>query len=182
MEDIIYKNVNNGWIEFFIENEELLNTILNQIDFGNNNICPTRELIFRSLEYFGPLDIKLLILGQDPYIGYEIINNNKVYQACGLSFSVPETHKKIPPSLKNIYKEIKNSYPEYNIPKNGSLERWCTNEKVLLLNASLTVIESKSNSHEEIWKEFKDKLIKYISDKNNNMIFLLMGKFAQKKN
>jgi uracil-DNA glycosylase len=120
-------------------------------------------------------------MGQDPYIGYEIINNIKIPQACGLSFSVPKSHKKIPPSLQNIFKEIKNCYPDYEIPKHGSLKRWVKKEKILLLNAALTVIEGKSNSHAELWTSFTDKLIKYISEKNNKTIFLLMGNFAIKK-
>ena len=125
------------------------------------------------------------MLGQDPYISSEIHNNVKVPQACGLSFSVPEFHKKIPllnssftwvlglkldlcliyPSLKNIYKELKLEYPDYNVPNHGSLERGVKDEKILLLNSALTVKEGESNSHAHLWEKFTDKLIKWISEK-----------------
>lgn len=99
----------------------------------------------------------------------------------GLSFSVPKKHKKIPPSLQNIFKEIKNSYSDFNIPKHGLLKRWARAEKILLLNSALTVTAGKSNSHADIWAKFTDKIIKFISDKNPECVFLLMGAFAQKK-
>ncbi len=83
------------------------------------------------------------------------------------------------PSLKNIYKELKLEYPDYNIPNHGSLERWVKDEKILLLNSALTVKEGESNSHAH--EKFTDKLIKWISQKNNSIIFLLMGNFAIKK-
>lgn len=177
--DIISK-VHKGWLPFFEENKEELDKIFETINF-NDNIFPRKENIFKTLFYFPPEDIKLFIIGQDPYIGYEIMNEAKIPQACGLAFSVPKSHKKIPPSLKNIFKEIKNCYPDYEIPKHGSLKRWVKKEKILLLNASLTVIEGKSNSHAELWKNFTDKLIKFISDNNKKTIFLLMGNFAINK-
>ena len=178
----IIDKVNIGWLPFFDEHKEQLDKILNEINF-NDNIFPEKKNIFKALFYFPPEDIKLFIMGQDPYIGYEIINEIKIPQACGLSFSVPKSHKKIPPSLQNIFKEIKNCYPDYIIPKNGSLKRWVKKEKILLLNAALTVIEGKSNSHAKLWTDFTNKLIKYISDKHNKTIFLLMGNFAiNKKN
>ena len=179
--DILSK-IDVGWLPFFEENKEQLDNILNKIDF-NNNIFPNKENIFKALFYFPPEDIKLFIMGQDPYIGYEIINDIKIPQACGLSFSVPKSHKKIPPSLQNIFKEIKNCYPDYEIPKHGSLKRWVKEEKILLLNSALTVIEGASNSHAKLWTDFTNKLIKFISDKNEKTIFLLMGNFAiNKKN
>ena len=177
--DIISK-IHKGWLEFFEENKEQLDKILEKIEF-NENIFPNKQNIFKSLFYFPPEEIKLFIMGQDPYINYEMINEVKVPQACGLSFSVPKSHKKIPPSLKNIFKEIKNCYPDYEIPKHGSLKRWVKKEKILLLNAALTVSEGKSNSHAILWSDFTNKLIKFISDKNEKTIFLLMGNFAINK-
>ena len=106
---------------------------------------------------------------------------NNIPQACGLSFSVPQSHKKIPPSLLNIYKEIKNCYPNVEIPINGSLEKWVTNEKILLLNSALTVEACKSNSHKLLWSKWTDKLLKFINDINDNTIFLLMSNFAINK-
>lgn len=176
-----FDKIHPEWTEFIDENKELINNILEKVYQNNDEIYPNKKDIFRCLFYFGPSEIKLVLLGQDPYIGYEMINNKKVPQACGLSFSVPTKHKKIPPSLQNIFKEIQNSYPEYKIPTNGSIKRWTKEEKILLLNASLTVIAGKSNSQYQLWQVLTDNLIKYISEKNNKTIFLLMGAFAQKK-
>ena len=177
----LLNKINNGWNEFINENTEELNNILCQIDFDNEIIFPKKENIFRSLFYNSPEDIKLVILGQDPYPSSEIINNCEKPHACGLAFSVSNDHRKIPPSLKNIFKEIKNSYSEFVIPKIGSLERWCEEENILLLNSSLTVIKGKSNCHSSLWIPFTDKLIQYICKKNKDVIFLLMGNFAMKK-
>lgn len=173
--------VHPGWIDFFEENKDELKEILSKIDFKNETIFPFKKDIFRSLFYFGPSDVKLILIAQDPYVSSETIDGKKIPQAMGLSFSIPKSHSKIPPSLKNIFKEIKSCYPEYKMQNHGSLVRWVKKEKILLLNAALTVIEGKSNSHAKLWANFTDKLIKYISDKNDGCVFLLMGNFAQGK-
>jgi uracil-DNA glycosylase len=98
-----------------------------------------------------------------------------------MSFGVPKVHKKIPPSLTNIFKEIKNCYPNCIIPTHGFLKRWIKQEHILLLNSALTVIEGKSNSHQSLWMSFTDKLIIFINEKTDHTIFLLMGKFAINK-
>jgi len=170
-------NINEGWKEFINNNLSDFHFIMSQIDFDNEIIYPKKENIFRTLFYFPPEETRLIILGQDPYISEEL----SIPQACGLSFSVPKCHKKIPPSLKNIFKEIKNCYPEYKIPDNGCLEHWVKEENILLLNCSLTVIKGKSNVHAKLWSTFTDNLIKFISDKNKSTIFLLMGNFAINK-
>jgi uracil-DNA glycosylase len=172
-------NTHVDWHEFLSSCE--LNKILEQIYVKDEIVYPEEKHIFKALKYFGPSEINLVIIGQDPYISYEIHNNKKIPQAMGLAFSIPESHKKIPPSLKNIFKEIKNCYPDYEIPEHGSLKRWAKEEKILLLNASLTVIEGKSNSHAHLWKDFTDKLIEFVSNKNTGTNFLLMGSFAQQK-
>jgi len=173
--------IHKGWHTFFDNNTNELKNILNNIDFDNEIIYPNKKDIFRAFNYFPPEEIRLLIIGQDPYISYEIINNIKVPQACGLAFSIPKSHKKIPPSLKNIFIEIKNNYPDFEIPKHGCLESWVKKEKILLLNSTLTVIEGKSNSHSNLWIKFTDNIIKYISDKNPSCVVLLMGNYAIKK-
>jgi len=173
--------VHPDWLPFFDENKKALEEIFSKINYDNETIFPKKKYIFRALFYNSPQDIKLVLLGQDPYINSEIIDDKKIPQACGLSFSVPKTHKKIPPSLQNIFKEIKNCYPEYIIPKNGSLTRWVKEENILLLNSALTVIEGKSNSHALLWSDFTNKLIKFVSDNNDKTIFLLMGSFAINK-
>ena len=103
------ENINIGWKPFFEQNKKELETIISKLDEIKviKTIFPHQDDIFRTLFYFPPEETKLIILGQDPYISSELINNTIIPQACGLSFSVPKCHKKIPPSLKNIYKEIK---------------------------------------------------------------------------
>ena len=173
----IIKKVNIEWLPFFEENKEDFQKILNDLNEMTRKIYPRPQDLLRSLFYHSPNDIKLFLLGQDPYIGEE----SNLPQAMGLSFSVPKKHKKIPPSLQNIFKEIKNSYPDYNIPKHGLLKRWARQEKILLLNAALTVYEKESNSHAKLWLNFTNKLINWFQDKNDGCIFLLMGNFAQGK-
>ncbi len=176
----ILDKIHPDWNPFFDENLSEIEGILKNVDYDNNVVFPKKKHIFKTFFYMSPKDIKIVLLGQDPYINSEVINGIKIPQACGLSFSVPKTHK-IPPSLQNIYKEIKNCYPEYEIPNNGDISRWVKEEKIFLLNAALTVLEGKSNSHAKLWGEFTDKVIKYISDNNEKTIFLLMGNFAINK-
>jgi uracil-DNA glycosylase len=171
------------WSEIFNDNKEELINIFNKInnDIVNGyRIFPFQHNIFKVFEMIKPNEIKLVIIGQDPYINSIIYNDIIIPQANGIAFSVHECHK-IPPSLLNIFKEIKNCYPNYNIPTNGCLERWIIEEKIFLLNASLTVIENKSNSHNKYWINFTDKILEYISENNNEVIFLLMGNFAVNK-
>ncbi len=138
----------------------------------SNKIYPPKELVYRVFD-MDVKEIKILLLGQDPY-------HNKG-QAHGLSFSVADNIK-IPPSLRNIFKELKLEFPERNYEfLNGNLERWFNEEKIFLLNASLTVEEGKPNSHAKIWNKFTDDVIKFISDNNPNCIFLLLGNFAKEK-
>jgi uracil-DNA glycosylase len=171
----ITKRIKSEWMPFFNDNKEHLDNIL--IELNNcDKIYPNKKDIFRALYYHNPKDITLLILGQDPYISEE----NNIPQAMGLSFSVPKSHK-IPPSLVNIFKEIKSCYPNYIIPKHGFLKRWALTENILLLNSALTVLPKKSNSHSSLWQDFTDKLIKWFQDNNDNCIFLLMGNFAKNK-
>lgn len=180
MDDLLV-NINPGWKTFFDNNMKELEDIITSVKKSNKDIFPNEHFIFRTLFYFPPEETKLVILGQDPYIGYEMIDGVKIPQACGLSFSVPKKHKLIPPSLKNIFKEIKNCYPDYSIPINGSLIRWVKKEKILLLNSSLTVKEGESNSHQQLWQSFTDKLIQYIDMKSEHCVFLLMGNHAINK-
>ncbi len=178
-----YEKVTNRihpeWMPFFEENKDELINILNNINIiaQTNIVYPRRKDLFRALYYHGPKDIKLFLNGQDPYISEE----DNTPQAMGLSFSVPRKHTKIPPSLKNIFKEIKNSYPEYNIPSHGLLKRWAIKEKILLLNSALTVTKGKSNSHAYLWTTFTDKLIKWFEENNNHCVFLLMGAYSKNK-
>jgi uracil-DNA glycosylase len=116
--------------------------------------------------------VEVVILGQDPYHGE--------HQAHGLSFSVQKGIT-IPPSLKNIYKELSTDIPGFTIPKHGDLTEWAE-QGVLLLNASLTVRAGMPGSHQKKgWEEFTDNVIKTISDKKEGIVFILWGAFAQAK-
>ncbi len=176
--DEITARIHIDWMPFFEANKsELINILvkLNELS-KTETIYPRQRDIFRAFYYHSPADIKLTIIAQDPYINEE---SNKP-QAMGLCFSVPRVHTKIPPSLQNIRKEIKNCYPDYIIPNHGLLKKWARKEKILLLNSSLTVCKGKSNSHAHLWTKFTDKLIKWFVN-NSNSTFLLMGNFAIEK-
>lgn len=134
-------------------------------------IYPSGNLIFNAFNTT-PFDkVKVIILGQDPY--------HNPGQAMGLSFSVP-AEEKIPPSLKNIYKEIKNDL-NLEIPSHGNLTYWAE-QGVLLLNAILTVEHKIAGSHKKIgWEKFTDRVIQILSDRKENLVFILWGNFARSK-
>lgn len=177
------KKIHPEWKPFFDQTKDEIEEILEKVKLSKekgNNIFPKKKKIFKTFKYFGPKDLKVVILGQDPYIGSEVIDGKKKPQAVGLSFSVPKSHKKLPPSLKNIYKELKNCYPNFEY-SNGSLIKWAKKEKIMLLNAALTVVEKKSGSHLSFWENWTDKVMEYISEQNNDVVFILMGNYAKKK-
>lgn len=190
LENLLKTTVKEGWLKFIVKesNQEYFKKIIEKINKDSIKyenqfyIFPFPSNVFRAFRYFEPSETKLVLLGQDPYIRYELIDEEYVLpQAMGLSFSVPKKMRKIPPSLKNIFKELKNNYPDFEIPNHGDISRWARKEKILLLNSALTVIEGNSGSHLKIWQEFTDKVIKFISDNCNNVIFLLLGNFSIKK-
>lgn len=172
----LLKNIKSSWLTI-LDNEELnkIITYLNSIN-TSDLILPYQNNIFKAFTYFELKKTKLVILGQDPY--HNIKNN--IPQANGLAFSVNEDFS-IPPSLRNIYKELKNEYPDFNIPSHGNLSRWVKEENILLLNTSLTVVAHSSASHMKLWEKYTNNIIKYISENVNNVIFLLFGNFAKKK-
>lgn len=147
---------------------------------NDDYILPRKEDIFNTFKFFDLNDTKLVLLGQDPYINGEFIDGVFVPQAMGLSFSVPNGIK-IPPSLRNIYKELKNSYNEFEIPNHGDLTRWVEEENILLLNSALTVKKGHSNSHQKKWTDLTDMVIEHISKNCNNVVFLLLGNNAKSK-
>jgi len=135
-------------------------------------IYPPGPQIFKAFDLTPFNRVKVVILGQDPYHGKG--------QAHGLCFSVPDAIAP-PPSLKNIYKEIKNNYPDYSIPSTGNLSDWAK-QGVFLLNAMLTVQAGKPASHQKLgWQNFTDAVIQKLSQKRKGLIFLLWGRFAQNK-
>ena len=129
-------------------------------------IFPPEELIFRAFDLCSFEKLKVVILGQDPY---PTLGN-----ANGLSFSVADSVKVLPKSLKNIFLEVQDDL-KIDFPKNGNLERWA-NQGVLLLNTILTVDEGSPNSHRDIgWEQFTDAVIHKISTEKSNIVFLLWG-------
>ena len=134
-------------------------------EYKNKTIYPHMNNIFNALKFTSYKDVKVVILGQDPYHGPN--------QAHGLSFSVNKGVK-IPPSLVNIYKELHDDLGCY-IPNNGYLESW-TKQGVLLLNTVLTVRAHEANSHRNMgWEQFTDKIISLLNDREDPIVFILWG-------
>ncbi len=132
---------------------------------------PPGNSIFSALDNCSLHDLKVVIIGQDPYHGKG--------QAHGYCFSVPEGIK-IPPSLINIFREIENDLGVQS-PTNGNLTRW-SKQGVLLLNSTLTVRENLPGSHQNKgWEKFTDKIIEIISSKKKNIVFMLWGNYAKSK-
>lgn len=135
-------------------------------------VYPKGADIFNAFQKTPFTNVKVVILGQDPYHGEN--------QAHGLSFSV-QKGVGIPPSLRNIYKELTTDIPGFKTPGHGDLTEWAE-QGVLLLNASLTVQAGVPGSHQKRgWEQFTDKVIKTISDKKEGVVFILWGAFAQAK-
>lgn len=140
-------------------------------EYENYTVYPKQEDVFNALQYTPYRDVKTVILGQDPYHGPG--------QAHGLSFSV-KPDVKIPPSLKNIFKEMQNDLG-CDIPNNGYLVKWAK-EGVLLLNTVLTVRKGQAHSHKgKGWELFTDRVIQKLNEREKPVIFILWGKPAQEK-
>jgi uracil-DNA glycosylase len=135
-------------------------------------VYPPPKFIFHAFE-LTPFDqVKVVILGQDPYHGDG--------QATGLSFSVP-SGVRLPPSLQNINKEIESDLGHKSVLSDGDLTPWAK-QGVLLLNATLTVRANSAGSHQNIgWEQFTDAVIKVLSQQKENLVFILWGAYAQKK-
>jgi uracil-DNA glycosylase len=162
------------WTEILapIKNTEYFTTLWEKVkeEYQTTKCFPPKNQIFRAIELTPFEEVKVVIIGQDPYH-----NDN---QANGLCFSVSDKVK-APPSLKNIFKELED---DLGIKKTSNeLEMWAK-QGVLLLNATLTVRAHEANSHKDLgWGQFTDFIIKEISDKKENVVFVLWGAFAQKK-
>lgn len=140
-------------------------------EYSRYKVYPKGKQIFSAFDHCNFDDLKVVIIGQDPYHGEG--------QANGLCFSVNEGVMK-PPSLVNIFKEIKNDLG-IEIPETGNLERWA-DQGVLLLNATLTVKAQSPGSHQKKgWEIFTDAVIQTISDEKEGIVFLLWGAYAQRK-
>ena len=166
--------MNKSWEDFFNKQKsqdyfkELINEINNEY---SNNIChPDKDDIFNAFKLVKYEDIKVVIIGQDPYHNYN--------QAMGLSFSIPKTQTKLPPSLINIFKELDN---DLNIKNdNGDLTPWAK-QGILLINSLLTVRHSEPMSHSYMpYDKFMENLMIYMNESNKPIIFVLWGNNCRK--
>lgn len=151
--------------------KEILDFLANETNNGKV-IFPLKENIFNAFKYTDLDNLKVVILGQDPYHNYN--------QAHGLAFSV-QKGVDVPPSLRNMYKELSNSVKGFEIPNHGCLIKWAE-QGVFLLNTTLTVEAHKANSHKDIgWQIFTDTVIEKISQHKEHVVFMLWGSHARKK-
>tara|TARA_B110000196_G_C21126964_1_gene656346 strand:+ start:484 stop:1236 length:753 start_codon:yes stop_codon:yes gene_type:complete len=149
-----------------------LQSFLSAEQVQGKTLYPPADQIFTAFNLTSLKNVKVVILGQDPYHGPD--------QAHGLSFSVPSSIKKLPPSLKNIYKEL-NTDLGLPIATTGNLTPWAK-QGVLLLNAMLTVERKNAGSHQKQgWETFTNKVIELLSGHCENVVFVLWGAYAQKK-
>tara|TARA_B100000809_G_scaffold237910_1_gene258197 strand:- start:534 stop:1235 length:702 start_codon:yes stop_codon:yes gene_type:complete len=150
------------------------------LERDSNDIFPKNELVFNAFNNTPLNKVKVVIIGQDPYHSIDTKEKDTKPHAHGLSFSVPNGTIKIPPSLKNIFKEL-NQDLGFEIPTHGDLTSWAK-QGVLLLNATLTVRAHEAGSHQKKgWETFTDSVIEKLSLQKEGVIFLLWGKFAQQK-
>ena len=167
--------INNDWDlalsdefkeDYFLKIMEFIND-----EYDSKTVYPPYDEIFNAFKMTPLGNVKVVILGQDPY--------HEEGQAHGLAFSTPDG-RPIPRSLKNIFKEINNEY-SYPIPESGCLEKWAE-QGVFLLNTVLTVVEGQANSHSKCgWQTFTDNVIRILNDQSRPIVFLLWGKQAEKK-
>lgn len=168
--------INDSWQKLLVNelNKPYFKNIIKFLNHSKSEgkaIYPIESLVFNAFNLTPFEKVKVVILGQDPY--------HNPGQAMGLSFSVPKGIK-IPPSLRNIYKEIESDLG-ITQANHGDLTQWAT-QGVLLLNAMLTVEHKKPGSHKKLgWQTFTDSVIKLLSDQKENIIFLLWGNFAKGK-
>jgi len=168
-------NITNDWLELLNDQFEMdyykdLREFLIK-EYGSSTIYPDKYDIFNALNYTAYKDVKVVILGQDPY--------HEPNQAHGLSFSV-KPGVTIPPSLANIYKELRDDLG-CSIPNNGYLKKWA-DQGVLLLNTSLTVRAKEANSHRNKgWEIFTDVIISLLNKRDKPIVFILWGNNAISK-
>lgn len=171
----MFNLINNDWAE--ILKPEFEQTYFKKLEsfldeaYQNKQIFPEYQNVFTALNLTSYDDVKVVVLGQDPYHG--------VNQAHGLSFSVKQGNK-LPPSLKNIFKELMDDL-DLNHPQHGELTSWAQ-QGILLLNDVLTVESGKAHSHaNKGWEQFTDEIILSLNKKEHPIVYILWGAQAQKK-
>jgi uracil-DNA glycosylase len=177
--------INKTWLSTFEEIDkdiwDICEEEYNELFTKNKTIFPVYSNIFNFTNFLIPADIKICIIGQDPYHGIFKDPDTNIYypEAMGLSFSVPKKSH-IPSSLQNIYKNLLKYGHIVKNPSHGDLSYWAY-QGILLLNSALCVEKSKANSCQTIWTDFTNELIRVISTKYTGIIFLLWGKHAHLK-
>lgn len=179
------KTLSKAWINLLNDEFEkpyfleIITHYKNALQAHKDSIFPPNNLIFHALNLTPPESVRIVILGQDPYHGSIMTQEGEIPQAMGLSFSVPKSVP-IPPSLRNIYKELHQSL-HITPPHHGDLSAWAQ-RGVLLLNAILTVQKGMAGSHKHFgWEVFTDSIIRALSTHFSGIIFMLWGNFAKKK-
>ena len=167
--------IGNDWDKILEEEfkKDYFIKLINDVrsEYKKKTIFPSKDQVFNAFRYTPYKNVKVVILGQDPYHG--------VGEAEGLSFSVPLDIRK-PPSLVNIFQELHDDLG-CSIPNHGSLHSWAR-EGVLLLNAVLTVVKDHAASHQGMgWETFTDNVIKLINEKDEPVVFILWGRYARSK-
>jgi uracil-DNA glycosylase len=177
--------INKTWLFIFEEIDkdiwDITQEEYNKLVNSNKTIFPIYSNIFNFTNFLIPSDIKICIIGQDPYHGIFKDSNTNIYypEAMGLSFSVPKKSH-IPSSLQNIYKNLSKHGHIVKNPSHGDLSYWAY-QGILFLNSALCVEKSKPNSCQTVWSDFTNELVRIISTKYSGIIFLLWGKHAHLK-
>jgi uracil-DNA glycosylase len=177
--------INKNWTNIFLKISKKIFTETQEKYILNINkdveVYPIYEKVFNFTNFCTCDEIKIVIIGQDPYHGKFYDVNTQIFnpEATGLSFSVPEGCK-IPSSLLNIFKNLIKFGHIERIPDNGCLERW-SRQGVLLINSALTVEKKNPNCHQNDWKEFTNSLINEIANIKENLIFIVWGREAFEK-
>ena len=166
------KCYNGVWGDLFDIAYDELKEISDHLE--NKEYLPLKKNIFRIFNVLKLSDVKVVILGQDPY--HQILDNGEP-RAKGLSFSVSRDDE-IPSSLKNIFKEIRSNYPDIPSFTHGDLTYW-VEQGVLLLNTALTVKPNDAGSHTRIWKSFTNYVFEKLSKSNNKIVYMLWGNHAK---
>jgi uracil-DNA glycosylase len=178
-----FRDVKQSWKKLIRKHEKeeyykQIRTRMKEWKKSKTKIYPRLSNVWETFKYFDVKDTKVVLLGQDPYIREELHNNKEIPQAVGLSFSVPRTHR-IPPSLKNMFKELESDLGIKNT--HGDISEWVKRDNILLLNSALTVLPGKSNCFASLWAPLTNQIIKDISDLTEGVIFILLGNNAKKK-
>jgi len=174
--DILFSLDDIGeWKNEFLAKKEKIDRILKKIEDRGDEIYPRKKDIFNCFRLTPLEKVKVVIWGQDPYP--KLLQNGKT-RAQGYSFGVSREDK-IPPSLKNIYKEIGENYKSFRSPEHGDL-KWLAKQGILFMNSALTYNPNDEKSHQNIWGRFVHIVIEILNQKTDNCVHVLWGKASEK--